>query len=53
MMKLTLALTVPGEYPPEAGRGNTNTHNLRDVPDFFQLIVYLVVRINVPGERSR
>ena len=50
---LSLALAVSGEYPPESGRGNATTHNLRDVPDFFQLIVYLVVRINLPAQRRR
>ena len=38
---------------PVSGRGNSS--DLRDVPHFFQLIVYLVGRINVtpaPEQRS-
>ena len=50
-MVLVLRGNISGSGSLLSGRGNGS--DLRDVPHFFQLIVYLVVRINVPGERSR
>ena len=50
-----MVLVLEGEYlgypaltgSPVSGRGNSS--DLRDVLHFFQLIVYLVGRINVPA----